>query len=51
MERECIQNCNKDAVKVSTWKSEEIDITIRVVRMGGGWNWHGANPINPKTPN
>jgi hypothetical protein len=38
-------NCNKYAVKISTGKSEEIDIAIKVVRMGGGWNWHGANPI------
>ena len=39
VEKECTQNFNKGAVKISTWKSEkEIDITVKVVRMGSGWN-------------
>jgi hypothetical protein len=51
VEKEFIQNFNKDAMKISTWKSEkEIDITIKVVRMGGGWNWHGAIPIKYHQP-
>ena len=51
VEKECIQNFNKDALKISTWKSEkEIDITIKVLRMGGGWNWRRANSIKYRQP-
>ena len=38
-------------MKILTGKSEnEIDITIKVVRMGGGWNWHRANPVKYQKP-
>lgn len=27
-----------------------VDITVKLVRKGSGWNWHGANPIKYHQP-
>ena len=51
VEKECLQNFSKDAVKISPWKAEkEVDITIKGLRMGGGWNWYRANPSKYQQP-